>query len=61
MKKMRKKISFKYQNYANVFDEINKNKLLKHRSHNYAIETKKKILFFEFIYNFFITVRVTLT
>ena len=45
------KISFKYQNYIDVFDEINANKLSKHKSYNYAIETKNKILSFEFIYN----------
>ena len=45
------KISFKYQNYANVFKKISTNKLLKHRFHDYAIETKNKILSFNFIYN----------
>ena len=48
------KISFKYQNYADVFDEINANELLKHKSHDHAIKTKKKILSFESIYNLFI-------
>ena len=33
-------ISFKYQNYANVFNKIDSNKLLKHRFHDYAIESK---------------------
>ena len=49
------KISFKYQNYANVFNKIDANKLLKHRSYDHAIETKNKILSFIFIYNLFIT------
>ena len=44
-------ISFKYQTYVNVFDKIDANKLLKHKSHDHAIETKNKILFFEFLYN----------
>ena len=48
------KFSFKYQNYTNVFDEIDANKLSEHRSHDHAIETKNKFFFFEFIYNLFI-------
>ena len=52
--KNEKIISFKYQNYADVFDETDTNKLSKYRSHDYAIETKNKIFFFEFIYNLFI-------
>ena len=51
MKKRKKIISFKYQNYTDVFNEINANKLSKHRSFDYVIETKNKIFFFEFIYN----------
>ena len=31
------KILFKYQNYADVFDETDANKLSKHRFHDYAI------------------------
>ena len=54
------KVSFKYQNYVDVFDEIDANELSEHRFHNYAIETKNKILFFEFIYNLFITELETL-
>ena len=58
--KEKKIILFKYQNYADVFDEINANELSKHRSHNYAIETKNKIVFFESIYNLSITELETL-
>ena len=54
------KFSSKYQNYASVFDEIDANKLSKHRFHDHAIETKNKILFFEFIYNLSITELETL-
>ena len=49
------KILFKYHDYVNVFDKINRNKLFEHRSHDYAIETKNKIVYFEFSYNLFIT------
>ena len=48
------KILFKYQNYVNVSNKINTNKLSKYRFHNHAIETKNKIFSFEFIYNLFI-------
>ena len=51
MKKMKKQFHLKYQNYADVFDKINANKLSKHRLHNHTIETKNKISFFESIYN----------
>ena len=44
-------ILFKYQNYTNVFNKTNANKLFKHRFHDYAIETKNKTFFFEYIYN----------
>ena len=54
VKNKKMKILFKYQNYADVFNEINANKLFKHRFHNYIIETKNKIFSFEFIYNLFI-------
>ena len=54
------KVSSKYQNYADVFDETDANELSKHRSHDHAIETKNKIFFFEFIYNLFITELETL-
>ena len=49
------KILFKYHDYANVFDKIDINKLFKHKTYDYAIETKNKILFFDFTYNLFIT------
>ena len=49
------KISFKYQNYTDMFNKTDANKLSKHRFHDHAIETKNKIFFFEFIYNLFIT------
>ena len=52
--KNEKIISFKYSNYADVFDKIDANKLSKYKCHDYAIETKNKISFFEFIYNLFI-------
>ena len=41
-------------NCINVFDEIDANKLSKHRFHDHVIETKNKIFSFEFIYNLFI-------
>ena len=53
-------ISSKYRNYANMFDKTETNELLKHKSHNHAIETKNKISFFESIYNLFITELETL-
>ena len=37
-----------------MFDEINANKLFKHRFQDHAIETKNNF-FFDFIYNLFIT------
>ncbi len=46
-----KKILEKYKNFANVFDKININKLLKHDSQNHAINTKNKMFSFESIYN----------
>ena len=39
------KILSKYQNYVDVFNEIDANKLSKHRSHNHAIKTKNKFFF----------------
>ena len=39
------KITCKYQIYVDVFDEIDANKLLKHKSYDHAIETKSKIFF----------------
>ena len=38
-------ISLKYHNYIDVFDDINVNKLFKHRFHDHAIETKNKLFF----------------
>ena len=52
--KNKKITSFKYKNYTDVFDEINTNKLSKHKSHDHAMKTKNKIFSFEFIYNLFI-------
>ena len=49
------KITFKYHDYADVFDEIDANKLFKHKSHDHAIETKNIIFSFDFISNLFIT------
>ena len=48
------KILFKYHDYADVFDKIDVNKLFEHKFHDYVIETKGKIFFFDFIYNLFI-------
>ncbi len=49
--KSSKKILEKYKNFANVFDKINANKLLKHDSQNHVINTKNKMFFFESVYN----------
>ena len=38
-----------------MFDEIETNKLFKHKSHDHAIETKNRLKFFDFIYKLFIT------
>ena len=38
-----------------MLNKINTNKLFKPKFYNPAIETKNKILFFDFIYNLFIT------
>ena len=38
-----------------MFDKINTNKLFKHRFHDYAFETKNRIIFFDLIFNLFIT------
>ena len=48
-------IQFKYYDYTNAFDKIDMNKLFKHKFYNHAIETKNKILSFDFIYILFIT------
>ena len=45
-------LSKKYQEFTNVFDEVNINKLLKHDSQNHALETiEKKSFSFDSIYN----------
>ena len=49
------KILFKSHDYTNEFDEINANKLFKHKSNDRAIETKNKNFSFDFIYNSLIT------
>jgi hypothetical protein len=51
MMKSSKKILEKYKNFANVFDKINADKLLKHDSQNHVINTKNKMFFFELVYN----------
>ncbi len=51
MMKSSKKIFEKYKDFADVFDKINANKLLKHDSQNHAINTKSKMFSFESIYN----------
>ena len=38
-----------------MFDQIDVNQLFKHKSYDHAIETKSKILLFDFIYNLFMT------
>ena len=38
-----------------MLDKINVNKLFKHKSYDHAIESKNKSLYFDFIYNLFIT------
>ena len=43
------KISFKYHDYTKVFNEINVNKLFKHRFHDHAIETKNNFFSILFI------------
>ena len=50
-----REISFKYHNYANVFDEIDANNLFEHKSYDHAIETKNRIFSFDFVYDLFIT------
>jgi hypothetical protein len=51
MMKSSKKIFEKYKDFVNVFDKININKLFEHDSQNHAINTKKKMLSFESMYN----------
>jgi hypothetical protein len=46
------KLFKKYQDFANVFDKMNVDKLSEHDSQNYAIETiENKLFSFESIYN----------
>jgi hypothetical protein len=47
MMKSSKEILEKYENFANVFDKINADKLLKHDSQDHVINTKNKMFFFE--------------
>jgi hypothetical protein len=46
-----KTLTEKYKNFANVFDKINVDKLLKHDSQDHAINTKSKMFSFELMYN----------
>jgi hypothetical protein len=46
MMKSLKEIFEKYKNFANVFDKINADKLLKYNLQDYVINTKNKIIFF---------------
>jgi hypothetical protein len=50
MMKSWKEIFEKYEDFVNVFDKINTNKLLKHDSQNHAINTKSKMFSFESMY-----------
>ncbi len=54
MMKLSQKIFEKYKDFANVFNKIKTNELLKHHSQNHEINTKKKISLFESIYNLFV-------
>jgi hypothetical protein len=54
MMKSSQKIFEKYKDFANVFDKMKANELLKHDSQNHKINTKNKILSFESIYNLFV-------
>jgi hypothetical protein len=51
MMKSSKEIFEKYKDFADVFDKINANKLLKYNSQDHAINTKNKMLSFESMYN----------
>jgi hypothetical protein len=51
MMKSSKKIFKKYKDFADDFDKVNANKLLKHDLQNHAINTKNKMLSFESKYN----------
>ena len=39
------RVSFKYHDYTDVFDEIDVNKVYEHSSHDYAIKTKRNCFF----------------
>jgi hypothetical protein len=54
MMKSSQKIFEKYKDFADVFDKIKANELLKHDSQNHEINTKSKMLSFESIYNLFV-------
>jgi hypothetical protein len=51
MMKSSKKILEKFKDFANVFDKINIDKLLKHDSQYYAINTKNKMFSLKSMYN----------
>jgi hypothetical protein len=52
--KSSQKILKKYKDFANVFDKMKTNELLKHDSKNHEINTKNKMSSFESIYNLFV-------
>jgi hypothetical protein len=54
MMKSSQKILEKYKDFANVFDKMKANELLKHDSQNHEINTKSKMSSFESIYNLFV-------
>jgi hypothetical protein len=54
MMKSSQKIFEKYKNFADVFDKMKTNELLKHDSQNHEINTKNKMSSFESIYNLFV-------
>jgi hypothetical protein len=55
MMKSSKEILKKYKDFANVFDKVNADKLLKHDSQDHAINTKNKMFSFESMYNLSMT------
>jgi hypothetical protein len=55
MMKSSKEIFEKYKDFADVFDKINADKLLKHDSQDHAIDTKSKMSSFESMYNLSMT------
>ena len=54
MMKSSQEILEKYKDFADVFDKMKTNELLKHDSHNHEINTKNKMSSFESIYNLFV-------